>query len=212
MKFKNIFASRFVFAFITSLTTFIGHAELLVNGGLEDPSLIPWVASGDASATSGSVGAQEGVRYVNLTFASAFFSGSSLSFSQSFNLPSAAPLSLKFFAQRYDPTSGQNDVAITFLARIDAVVLTSTIPPFSGSAVSQSGWASYDLTSSFLSSGPHTLTFDFTRGSSLFGRSPILALDGVSINPVPEPATSVLLGIGLTVALLARLRRRSLSA
>ena len=91
-------------------------------------------------------------------------------------LPVAGRASLEFFARRTDPVSGQNDVAVTFEARIDSEILTTTVPPFGNT------WQRYRVTTQrVLPAGTHTLTFTFTRGPSLFGRAPVLELDAVSV-------------------------------
>jgi hypothetical protein len=159
-------------------------AQIIQNGGFEEATLAPWVSSGDANVTTASANAQEGGKYAVLAFKDAFFTASSMSFSQEITLASAGPVILEFFAQRFDPVSG-TDHSVTFEARVDATVLTNTLPPFSGSAVQANGWARFRFaTPTSLPAGTHTVTFAFTRADSLFGRAPQLAIDAVSATQV----------------------------
>lgn len=158
------------------------QAQIVNNAGFEEATLAPWFGNGDINATIASVSAKEGASYAVLSFKDAFFTSSSCTFSQQISLPVPGIVSLEFFAQRFDPASGQNDVAITFEARVDSTVLSSAAPPFSGSRVDASGWQRFrGSTPTIVPAGEHTVTFTFTRGSSAFGRAPSLALDAVSV-------------------------------
>ncbi len=162
------------------------EAQIIQNGGFEDASLVPWIGSGDINAEVGSGGssgvAKEGAKFARLSFKEGFFTASSLSFSQEVTLPTAGIVSLEFFAQRFDPITGQDDVPLTFEARIDSTVLSTSLPPFAGDRVQTATWRRYRLTTpTALPAGAHTITFTFTRGDSTFGRAPVLALDAASV-------------------------------
>jgi hypothetical protein len=57
-----------------------------------------------------------------------------------------------------------------------------------------------------------TDTLSFLAVGTPTGEPPFSLLDGVSVNPVPEPSTVVLMGIGLVGVAILRLRRRASSA
>jgi hypothetical protein len=57
-----------------------------------------------------------------------------------------------------------------------------------------------------------TDTLSFLAVGTPTGEPPFSLLDGVSVNPVPEPSTVVLMGIGLVGGVVVRLRRRARSA
>ncbi len=158
------------------------HAQLLQNGGFEAATLAPWTGSGDIDARTGTENPRAGTKYATLAFQASGSQASSLSFSQQITLPTAGIVSLEFFAQRFDPTTGQDDVPLTFEARIDSTVLSTSLPPFAGDRVQTATWRRYRLTTpTALPAGAHTITFTFTRGDSTFGRAPVLALDAASV-------------------------------
>lgn len=189
----------------------ICSGQLLQNGGFEDATLAPWVGSGDINMSRGGNGAFEGTAFANLSFTGPF-AAQSFTFSQAFNLGAATPVTLIFYAQRYD-SGGFDDTALTFTARIDGIVLSMTLPPFSGTTVLAGNWLRYEITTpSALSAGSHTLAFDYSRGGTGFGRSPGLALDAVSLAPVPEPSVPLLLvSAGAIAFALRRFARNSAS-
>jgi len=198
-------------------------ANLIVNGSFEDglvPSVSPWVTTGGVLAGSfGTALATDGDRAAVLAF-DAYFNAAAGSLSQSFTVSSAGLMDYAFQAGRSEG-SGLDDVAISFVVRIDGNVLSTALPNFSGGvhagSVTATDPSSSYLGSLFLEAGLHEFSFDISRPGTLFGRSPYFVIDGVSVteqvSAVPEPETYAMLlaGLGL-LGFLARRRKLKLTA
>lgn len=168
------------------------RAEVLTNGGF-DTTLAPWVASG--AITAGSTSA------AIIGFNSGSASGT---LSQSFTLAGSGLFNYSFKAGRSESFCSCDDVPLTFSVTIDGIELSSALPAYDG-AGSGSVFA-LNLNSTYsgtvaLAAGTHEFAFQFSRGNTLFGRSPYFGIDGVSlvqqqVSAVPEPSTWAMMLLG----------------
>ena len=178
------------------------QAQLIVNGGFENALLTPWVTEGALNSGIQTFVGQAGTL-------GAILSNSELDtigrFSQSFTVMTAGTYSFSFLLGRGEVFCGCNDVPLTFRALVDDFVLDATLP---GSVTSVPFFAQttrYDRSAS-LGVGTHRLAFEFSRGQTLFGRSPFFVLDDVSATlvngapGVPEPASWAMMIAGFGLA------------
>jgi len=195
-------------------------ASALVNGGFESGTS-PWTVSPNINLSSlGSAVPTEGA-HVGLISFDAFFGEGGGTISQSFSTSDAGMFEYAFDLGRGEGACSCNDVALTFEARIDGVLLSNALPAFDasggGSPVSTQLLSHYSG-SLMLGAGSHELSFAFWRGATGFGRGPYFLLDGVEgrslatpgpTGPgVPEPTTWALMIAGFGLAGAALRRRR----
>jgi hypothetical protein len=180
---------------------------LITNAGFENGTLTPWVlTAGNVNSGIGTSNPKEGANYA-LIGVNSSFTPETVTLSNDFTLGSSTNLSLHFFAQRTE-ASGVDDLSLVFEVYLDSTLMSTALPTYSGSTVQYALWQSYDLTTaSPLAPGSHTLSFVFTRAASLYARGPKLALDDVSLVAVPEPVSSLLLGIGAALFVWHRRRK-----
>jgi hypothetical protein len=200
----------------------VSGASVLVNSSFETGSLTPWASTGGINASALSTAhATDGSYVALIAFTSDLATGT---LSQTFNLASDASVDYAFWIGRSESACGCNDVPLTFTARIDGVILSTTLPAFettgSASPLAMTLTSNYSGSLALLA-GVHELAFDFSRGSTLFGRAAYFELDGVSlseqaigtVSAVPLPAALPLFATGLGVmGVLARRKRKTAAA
>jgi hypothetical protein len=202
------------------------QAAGIINGGFEDASIAPWTVGPGGTVTAiNSFSAPDGAKVALITF-DAYFDGGATSLSQTFEADAEGLFDYAFKAGRAEGIGPFNDVGLTFAARIDGALLSSALPSFDGSGGNYTQFtqllSSYSG-STFLTQGSHTLTFEFSRAGTGFGRSPYFLLDGVSVTAqaapdpgpgaaVPEPATWALMIAGFGLAGASLRRRRAVVA
>ena len=195
LKLKSTFTNYLIaFSILTFGTVPAARAEVLANGGF-DATLSPWVASGDISA---------GLTSAAIIGFNTSFGSASGTLSQSFTLASSGLFDYAFKAGRSESFCGCDDVSLTFSITVDGIELSSVLPAFDG-AGSQSVLA-LNLNGNYagtvaLGAGTHEFAFHFSRGGSLFGRSPYFGIDGVSlvqqqVGAVPELSTWAMMLLG----------------
>lgn len=208
-------------ALVLALSAASAQAGAIVNGGFEAGATDPWVTTGAIGLSAlGSGKAPEGGRVGLIGFNSVFESPSG-AISQTFTTANAGLFSYAFDLGRAEVFCVCNDVALTFAARIDGVLLSDALPAFDpsgGGAPVATGLLSHYAGSLMLGAGTHELSFAFARGGSLFGRAPFFLLDAVEgtslATPptgtpgVPEPATWAIMIVGFGLAGGALRRRR----
>jgi hypothetical protein len=86
---------------------------------------------------------------------------------------------------------------------------TQSTPAIDNANHGFTGWVQQTFT--FIADNT-TDTLSFLAVGTPTGKPPFSLLDGVSVNPVPEPSTVVLMGIGLVGVGVVRMRRRARSA
>lgn len=202
------------------------QAAGIVNGGFEEASISPWtVGPGGALSAINSFSAPDGAKVALITF-EAYFDGGSTSVSQTFEADADGLFDYAFRLGRAEAIGPFNDVGLSFAAKIDGTLLSGALPAFDGSGGNYPAFtqllSSY-AGSTFLAQGSHTLTFEFARTASGFGRSPYFLMDGVSVTAqaspdpgpgtaVPEPATWALMITGFGLAGASLRRRKALPA
>lgn len=112
-------------------------------------------------------------------------------------VPTAGSYLLSFWLQPNDRGAGSDELLVSFGGYSELFTLTSA-----GSNLDD--WSLYQRVVNIGSAGPQTLSFDHAGGDNIG-----ILLDNVQVETaVPEPATLLLLGSGIT-ALAVRRRRRS---
>jgi hypothetical protein len=206
-------------ALALALSAASAHADAIVNGGFESGLTAPWVTTGGVGLASlGSGLAPEGGSIGLISF-NTVFGDASGSISQTFTTANAGLFEYAFDAARSEPFCGCNDVALTFAARIDGVLLSDVLPGFDPAGSNgplATGMFKHYAGSLMLAAGSHELSFAFSRGGSGFGRAPFFVLDAVQgtslatppTGSVPEPATWAMMIAGFGLAGGALRRRR----
>jgi hypothetical protein len=208
-------------ALALALSAASAHADSIVNGGFESGTTAPWVTTGGIGLSAlGSGKAPEG-SHVGLIDFNSVFEAPSGAISQTFTTANAGLFQYAFDAGRSEPFCGCNDVALTFAARIDGVLLSDALPAFDPAGSNgplATSLLSHYSGSLMLGAGSHELSFAFSRAGSLFGRAPFFVLDAVQgtslATPptgtpgVPEPATWAMMIAGFGLAGGALRRRR----
>lgn len=188
------------------------QAQSLIANGSFESGYDAWTPSGPGSVSLiNTVQASDGTRAMA-------FSGSNAILSQQFTSGSGV-FDFRFDAGRSEGFGPFDDVPLTFVMKIDDTVLSSDLPlfdPASGARPDATRLLSSYFGSVALAAGTHTLTFEFSRGSTLFARDPFVLVDNVSLaaqanGAVPEPSTWALLILGFGVVGAGMRRRASVA-
>ena len=186
------------------------QAAPIINGGFETGALAPWFTTAGANINvASSTQAFDGDKVAVVAFSSPF-AAEAATISQAFTTSSAGMFDYSFALGRGDG-GGFADYGLFFQANIDGAEPSTALPALGGCC----GVSNIELQtftgSLFLAAGAHQINFNFARSATLFGRSPFLVLDGVSVSAadaVPEPASWAMMIAGFGIAGAAARRRR----
>lgn len=186
------------------------QAQSLIQNGSFESAYAFWTPSGAGS-----------VSWIATTNAAAgnyamAFSGQNATLTQQF-VSGAGNFDYSFSAGRSEAFGPFDDVPLFFALKIDGITLASSLPQFDPNSFGRPDGtrllSSY-IGSVMLGAGTHTISFEYSRGPTLFARDPFILIDGVSLAPqaiaaVPEPSAWALLilGFGVTGGALRRSRK-----